>query len=151
MSIGSRIKERREELGLKQSELAKLVGVSSGSIGNYECGVSAPNEKILFKLFEALNCDANYLYQDDIDERILNNQEFPVDKHEKRIITIYRTLDDYGKKAVDSILDVEYERVTVSKQIKIAARNGSYEERTITGSEENEIEKRLNDLADVPE
>ena len=70
---------------------------------------------------------------------------------EKEMLKKYNHLDDYGKKAVDSILDVEYERVTVSKQIKIAARNGSYEERTITGSEENEIEKRLNDLADVPE
>lgn len=84
MSIGSRIKERREELGITQVELAALIGVSKGSIGNYECGVSAPNEKILYKLFTALKCDANYLYQDDI--QTLNETKFKVDSFEKQHI-----------------------------------------------------------------
>ena len=68
MSIGSRLKLRREELGLTQTELAKLVGVSKGSIGNYESEISSPNENILIKLFSALDCDANYLYHDDINK-----------------------------------------------------------------------------------
>ena len=42
MSIGERIKKRREELGMSQLELAKRVGVTQGSIGNYETGVSNP-------------------------------------------------------------------------------------------------------------
>lgn len=66
MSIGSRIKQRREELGLTQPELAKLVGISKGSIGNYESNVSSPNEKILFKLFEILKCDANFLRNEQV-------------------------------------------------------------------------------------
>ena len=43
MSIGSRIKQRREELGLTQPQLAKMIGVSKGSIGNYESEISCPN------------------------------------------------------------------------------------------------------------
>ena len=36
MSIGSRIKERREELGITQIQLAEQLGLTKGAIGNYE-------------------------------------------------------------------------------------------------------------------
>lgn len=107
MSIGSRIKQRREELGLTQPQLAKMIGVSKGSIGNYESEISCPNENILIKLFSALDCDANYLYYDDI-----TKSEEQLDSKEKSLIKKYRTLDPYGKKAVTSVLDIEFERCT---------------------------------------
>ena len=100
MSIGTRIKMRREELGMTQPELACLIGVSKGSIGNYESGISRPNEDILIKLFSALNCDANYLYFDDI-----NKSEDILDSGEKNIIKKYRVLDEHGKDMVDTVLD----------------------------------------------
>lgn len=109
MSIGSRIKERREELEMTQVELAEIIGVSKGSIGNYECGVSAPNEKILYRLFSALKCDANFLYQDDM-QVILGKNEFNIISSEKTMIKKYRSLDTYGKEAVEKILNVEYSR-----------------------------------------
>ena len=107
MSICSRIKQRREELGLTQPQLAKMIGVSKGSIGNYESEISCPNENILIKLFSALDCDANYLYYDDI-----TKSEEQLDSKEKSLIKKYRTLDPYGKKAVTSVLDIEFERCT---------------------------------------
>lgn len=105
MSIGSRIKLRREELGLTQPELAKMIGVSKGSIGNYESEISCPNENILIKLFSALDCDANYLYYDDI-----NKTDEQFDSYEKAVIKKYRTLDNYGKKAIDALLEIEFTR-----------------------------------------
>ena len=105
MSIGTRIKMRREELGMTQPELACLIGVSKGSIGNYESGISRPNEDILIKLFSALDCDANYLYFDDI-----NKSEDILDSSEKNIIKKYRVLDEHGKDMVDTVLDKEYSR-----------------------------------------
>lgn len=115
MSIGSRIKQRREELGYTQPKLAKLVGVSKGTIGNYESNISSPNEEILFKLFDVLNCDANFLYQDNIDWNVLGE----ANPSEKKHIEKYRTLDTYGKEAVDSILDVEYRRCNAKHDIEV--------------------------------
>lgn len=111
MSIGSRIKQKREELGLTQPELAKLVGVSKGSIGNYESNISSPNEKILFKLFEVLKCDANFLYQDEFkydlaDEKLARTQQ------EINLLLNYRKLDDIGKEVIDKILLIELQRTT---------------------------------------
>ena len=66
MSFGSRMRERREALGLKQKQLGELLGVSGNAIGNYENGISSPNANVLYKVFEVLKCDANYLYQDEM-------------------------------------------------------------------------------------
>ena len=114
MSIGSRIKERREQLNLTQPELAALLGVSKGTVGNYESNISSPNEKILFKLFEVLNCDANYLYQDNIvqNAQCLNSTEL---EHIKK----YRELDDHGQKIVTFVLNEEYNRVTTGNTTTI--------------------------------
>lgn len=64
MSLGYRLKQARLRKNMTQETLAKVVGVSKGSIGNYESGVSSPNEPILIKLLEVLEIDANFLYQD---------------------------------------------------------------------------------------
>lgn len=66
MSFSQRLKERREQVGLTQIELANILGITKGTIGNYETGFSSPKADILYKLFDALNCDANYLFQDEM-------------------------------------------------------------------------------------
>lgn len=67
MSIGSRIKERREELGITQTQLAELLGVSKGAVGNYETDANSPKASIMYKVFDVLKCDANYIFQDNIE------------------------------------------------------------------------------------
>lgn len=66
MSFGSRLKQRRKDLGLKQSELGKLLGVTGSAIGNYENDFSSPKADILYKAFDILHCDANFLFQDEM-------------------------------------------------------------------------------------
>lgn len=108
MSVGKRIKEKREQLGLKQSELAEMLGVTKGAIGNYENGVSSPKEEILLKLFDVLDVEPNYLFQDSFKEI-----ETPVTLDELDLIEKYRNLDDHGKRQVTTTLNNEYERCSV--------------------------------------
>lgn len=104
--IGKKIKERREELGLSQGDLAVKLGVGKTAISNYEQNVSSPKETVLLKLFEALKCDANYLYEDYLQE----SPYFDIKESEKRILKKYRMLDAHGKKIMDMVLDEEYTR-----------------------------------------
>lgn len=106
MSLGSRIKEARQQLGITQEQLAALIGVSKGAIGNYESEAAYPKTEILYRLFEALHCDANYLYQDDM--KSMNG--FLVTLPEQKFLKKYRSIDEYGKDLVDTILDKEVER-----------------------------------------
>ena len=73
MGIGKRIKEARNALNMTQEELAKKLGVTKGAIANYENETSHPKEPIMYKLFEALNVDANYLFQDVVNLPQRNN------------------------------------------------------------------------------
>lgn len=114
MSIGSRIKEARIKNGLTQEDLASSIGVTKGAIANYENGVSTPKVELLFKLFTALNCDANYLYQDDM--KILNDLKATAqtDNNLLKIIEIFSELSpQYQDLAIKQIkLLLEYQKTT---------------------------------------
>lgn len=112
MSFHTRLKQRREEIGLTQIQLANLLGVTKGAIGNYETGLSSPKAEILFKVFNVLDCDANYLFQDEIKELKTDNFSIP----EIKMIKKYRSLDDYGKEMVTTVLEKEYIRSTAPKE-----------------------------------
>lgn len=111
MGIGKRIKEARERLGMTQNELADLVGVTGSAITNYEKETSHPKEPIMYKLFDALQVDANYLFQDVVNvPKKMNDVTFSEFEHIKK----YRDLDDHGKEIVDIILEKEHERCKVA-------------------------------------
>lgn len=111
--IGDKIRERRLELGMTQSQVAELTNIKKNTISNYENNVSAPNENNIFKLMEVLKCDANYLFEW---EKVT---DLELSIKEKNHIKKYRTLDEYGKKAVDDLLDNEYERCQEEKKIEV--------------------------------
>lgn len=114
MGLSNRLKERREQLGLTQSEVASLLGITPGAVGNYENGVSTPKADILFKVFDALKCDANYLFQDEMNERSQEDAATPLEM--ERLVKKYRDLDEHGKKMVDFTLKEEYERSVAEKK-----------------------------------
>lgn len=117
MSMGSRIKERREYLKLTRGELANKIGVTASAIANYENEISTPKVDLLYKLFEALQCDANYLYQDDIREI----EDFRASFAEQVMIKNFRSLDFHGKEVVKNLLEAEYRRMEELK--KAEAKN----------------------------
>ena len=101
MSIGSRITEARKRLGLTQESLAKKISVSKGAIANYENGVSVPKTEIMYRIFEALDVDANFLYQDDMSTPP-RGVSLSID--EARLLTGYRSLTTEGKSKVQEYL-----------------------------------------------
>ncbi len=108
MGIGKRIKEARVSLGYTQEDLAKILGVTKGAVANYEIETSHPKEPILYKLFDALKVDANYLFQDEMG----SNYPMKVSYTEMEYIKKYRALDPHGKKMTDFTLNAEWERAT---------------------------------------
>ncbi len=108
MGIGKRIKEARNALGITQEDLAKVLGVTKGAVANYENETSHPKEPIMYKLFDALQVDANYLFQDVVNIPKKSND---VTFSEYEMVKKYRYLSKYspaGSKTVDFILDREY-------------------------------------------
>lgn len=113
--MGSRIKEARIQKGFTQEYLAKKIGVTKSAIANYENEISTPKIELLYKLFDVLQCDANYLYQDEMNSLADKDESMALSLKEKTHIKKYRILDEHGKKAVDCILNVEFERVEATR------------------------------------
>lgn len=55
--IGNNLKRLRLEKGLKQSELAEIVGVEDKTISRIEVGGNYPSMDLLVRLAEALGCE----------------------------------------------------------------------------------------------
>ena len=107
MSFASRLKEQRERCGMTQKQLAQKLGITQGAVGNYESGISSMKAELLFKIFDILQCDANYLFQDEMNYSTTDIFT-PVEQiHIKK----YRILDTHGKDMVDVVLDKEYDRM----------------------------------------
>lgn len=118
MGIGKRIKEARNARNMTQEELAKLLGVTKGAVANYENETSHPKEPVMYKMFEALQVDANYLFQDVVNvPKKINDVTFSEFEHIKK----YRDLDNHGKEIVDLVLEKERERCISSINEKPAA------------------------------
>lgn len=92
-----------------------MVGVTGSAITNYEKETSHPKESVMYKLFEALKVDANYLFQDVVNVPKKNND---VTLSEFDVIKKYRKLDDLGKEIVDLLLDKEVKRTEQLKEAK---------------------------------
>ena len=103
MSIGTRILEARTRLNLTQEALAKKINVTKSAVANYENGVSVPRLEIMFRLFDALECDANYLYQDDCPS-IPSGPSLSFD--EKALLDGYRELSKAGKEYILQTLEM---------------------------------------------
>lgn len=61
MTMGKKIKLKRQELGLYQSELAELVGVNQPQISRIEKGLRNPSVDLLLKISKVLHCDLDDL------------------------------------------------------------------------------------------
>ena len=61
MSIQGFLKETREKRGLKQSELAKLLGLNMSTISAYERGIRKPSKRVLIKLSNLFEISLEYL------------------------------------------------------------------------------------------
>jgi transcriptional regulator with XRE-family HTH domain len=66
MKFGEKVREQRLKLGLRQSDVAKAVGVTMWTLSNYEKGASHPKDRsIYFKLADFFKVDVNYFLTED--------------------------------------------------------------------------------------
>jgi transcriptional regulator with XRE-family HTH domain len=117
LSIGSRIKARREQLGITQPELARLIGVTKGAIGNYETDANSPKASMMYRLFDVLKCDANYLFQDE-------TEPLEIDPHamlEQNLLTLFNKVNGEGQ---EKIIDYADDLVRSGKYEKKSGKSG---------------------------
>lgn len=58
MTIGQTIRALRKKKGLTQAQLGALCGISGGTIGSYENGITIPKRRVVEKIAQALDIPA---------------------------------------------------------------------------------------------
>lgn len=123
MAFNERLKEARIASGLTQKQLAEKLGIAGTTVTGYEKGNSEPNVNTIGKIMDILQVDANFLWQDEMNAT--GGFQLNLQYNEMEHIKKYRSLDDYGKNIIDTILEKEYARCE-DEYVEIAARGGKY-------------------------
>ena len=61
ISIGERIRYRRKELQLTQTDIKNACGISTGSLSEIENGIRTPSVLIFYSLSQILKCSMDWL------------------------------------------------------------------------------------------
>ena len=117
MDFGQRLKSLRAERNLTQQNLGDTIGVSTVTIRAWERNAKKPAMDALLSLGRALNISIDTL----LDFHLENtpNYALVLTSAEKKLLSSYQALDNYGKKAVDAICVLEKERVDAAKTIRV--------------------------------
>lgn len=87
----------REQMGMEQKELAMRLGVSANTLSNWETGVSKPNVNMVVPICGALGISLYKLFG-------LEEPAAGFDKAEQDMVSAYRGLSPYHKRAVADLI-----------------------------------------------
>lgn len=100
--MNKRIKNLRLEHDLTQREFADKLGVSIITIQGWESGTRHPSAKALISIAELFDVTSDYI--------LGISSEGLISKEESELINNYRTLDSFGRQAVNSVCSIEADR-----------------------------------------
>lgn len=121
VDVGSRIKNRRKQLGYSAEKVAEIVGISPATMYRYEKNeIANMGTDKLLPIANVLSTTPAYLmgWTDDPDSIFPPNStpDKAVSSHplisisEHRLLKKYRALDEHGKDVIDTLLEKEYNR-----------------------------------------
>ena len=111
-TLGERIKLRRKELGMSQSDLAEKVGISYAQIGRYETKDAQPPTKTLTAIADALGISPDYLIYGTSDEKAKTRLSDPELINQFKAI---EAMDEEDKNVVKKLIDAFITKKSIQK------------------------------------
>lgn len=112
-SIGTRIKQRRNELGLTQAQVRQETGISSGNMSDIENGHKLPSAPALISLSNALDCSIDWILKGES-----LNREIVIDKRECKLLYGFRNLSKENKEELMEILEIKLRKSPMGSGVK---------------------------------
>lgn len=120
-----KLKEGRLCKGLKQSDVAKKIGVKGNTLSNYENGVSEPDIDTFCALCEIYDLDPADLLNEAYG-LIVPGCDFSIKPSEIEFLKKYRAIGSEGQRFIDTMLDREFSRVVgCDNQLSLLPFKGS--------------------------
>lgn len=106
-SIGERIKARRKELQLTQTDIFEMCGIRSGALSRIENGTSVPSIILFYRIAEVLQCDMDWLMTG-VSPNV-KNETFS--KSEEELLNGFRQLDQDDQDELMGLLALKLRKV----------------------------------------
>jgi transcriptional regulator with XRE-family HTH domain len=117
MNAGSRIKNLRKNKNLSQTELAKLMGLTSSAMSAIEIGKNNPTAEILIKLSDFFNVSTDYILKGIETERTISESE-------QEILEVLRA-DKTMRNAIMEVAKVKKKAISYLGNYAIANQNAA--------------------------
>lgn len=111
MNLSDNLKILRQKSGMSQRELAEKVGVSTSCVSKWESGHMLPQDEKLKAISSALGISKRELSPAK-GPKSTPKAASPLEKDEKKLLSTFRGLDEFGKRAVLLVAVNEKRRVS---------------------------------------
>lgn len=136
MNVGIRIKSRRKELGLTQTQIYEHTKINSGNLSKIENGKVLPSSSALIGLSEILQCSIDYILRGDSSklkgENFCNFEEpntFDISPTEETFVNCLRQLPSTDQDDVIRYLNSKIRALKGDKKI-VAKSSNSLQEKS---------------------
>lgn len=107
--LHERLKELREQRGLNRKQFASLLNTKYTTYVGYENGEREPGSDFIIAVSGMFDVSTDYLLG--ISDKKERFSAYQLTRTEFGLIEKYRTLDEYGKDMVSTVVEKEYKRV----------------------------------------
>lgn len=106
MDINERIFEILNQQGMKQADLARAIGASSGLVADWKNNNKTPKMKYICQIADYLNVSVDYLLGRTDDPTPVSNSDTVLSSKEEKLIQQYRAKPEM-QTAVDTLLGLD--------------------------------------------
>lgn len=164
--MNTRIKEVRTKLNMTQQEFADRIGCSRSGLANYEVGRNEPINPVITAICREFNVNETWLRtgEGDMFPPVNRDKEIEAfidsvlksesDDFRRRMIAVLSKLDSAEWELLEKMalkLAAESKPQPKMHVIKIAGRDGSFEERHLTDEEYKDFRAKLDSMPPVPD
>lgn len=107
VDIGKRIRKRRKELNLTQTDIDQECGIKSGALSQIEHGTRTPSVITFYSLSKALDCDIEWL----ITGESTNLKNHEIYEKEENLLGEFRELPLEEQDEILTLLHMKYQKV----------------------------------------
>lgn len=120
LNIGNKIHILRIETGIKQIDLANILGITKATMSNYERCQTTPDLEMLVKIANLFNVSVDFILDHDTSYFLFKNNSdsdfYNLDR--KNVLTYYDRLDDEDKNYIKGLMIQLFREKTEQKKNK---------------------------------
>ena len=114
MTVGERIREARKNIPMNQEDLGKLLGIGKSSVSEWESNKRPVPMDTLEEIAKILHVTVPYLMGWETKGAGVVYEKLELSSAALTLARKYDSLDDYSKKIVEAIVDLEANRPAYS-------------------------------------